>query len=99
MITGNVDINMIVRLLVRCILDRLAQAVPGLTDARSARIILSAATWSLSGCRICSGGSFGRFVTVRTSSRFNSISAGILTEVNGIDIEIPGGVWYNVTRE
>ena len=99
MITGNVDINTTVRLQVRFILVRLAQAVRGSTAARFARTISSAATWSLSGCRICSGGSFGRFATVRTSSQFSSISAGILTEVNGIDIEIPGKLWYNVTKK
>ena len=53
----------------------------------------------LSGCRTCSGGSSGRSGTVRTWRRFNSTSGGTLTEVNGINLEIFGGVWYNVTRE
>lgn len=36
---------------------------------------------------------------MRTSSRFNSIFAGILTEVNGIELEFPGELWYNVTKK
>lgn len=36
---------------------------------------------------------------MRTWRQFNSTSGGTLTEVNGINLEIFGGVWYNVTRE
>ena len=77
----------------------LVRRVPASILVNTACIMSSAVTWSLSGCRICSGGSFGRFVMVRIWSWYSSISGGTLTEVNGIDIEIPGELWYNVTKK
>ena len=72
----------------------LVRRVPASIPVNTARIMSSAVTWSLSGCRICSGGSFGRFATVRTSSQFNSTSGGTLTAEKETD-NFPN-VWNGV---
>lgn len=72
----------------------LVRRVPASIPVNTARIMSSAVTWSLSGCRICFGGSFGRFATVRTSNPFNSTSGGTLTA--GKETDNFPNVWNGV---
>ena len=95
MIIGNVSTVMNVFRSTAITNTVLVRRVPASIPVNTARIMSSAVTWSLSGCRICSGGSFGRFATVRTSNQFNSTSGGILTAEKGIEKRFEK--WYNVT--
>ena len=59
-------------------------------------IILSAVTWCVDICLICSGAWFGRSGTAKTSKLYNSISAVIL--MVGKEIDFSGEVMYNSFR-
>ena len=71
--------------------------VLALIPARIALIILSAVTWYVGICRICSGGWFVRSGTVKILNRFNSTSG--VTPTAEKEIDFSGEVRYNIYRE